>query len=455
MANLKFLADKSLIPNDGSIDIIEGFSHNLKNTDIIIYPDVHYKKGSRSVNGLLVSSNAKIFPAVIGTPNCGFTFGKVENVSTKDRKELEKTFDDFSKVLKAYPSKNQACLTMDETLAWLEFKIERNFETDKDFFDYLGINSVNDGKELIYKVLTPDMIELASKSLGTLGGGNHFFELHSVEESYVNFELAKGDMAFILHSDSVSIGNLISLIFSNLSELDYLSSYNALFTKLTYRFKQFQYFSKNWRIALANPMELIKLLLSRNDYRYISSNKKLGRHLLASFYVASLFGDINRSLILENYLKIARQVIVAIDLNILGNHSHDTIKAEKIDNRYKIVHRNGVQHIGNDSIYVLTGALGTESYIMKNTYNKDAFYSVNHGVGRIFNKSLSKNMYSEEATKKELEKSGLKFYRIGNESVAAQHPKSFKNIEDIIQNMLDECLGFRIAKLKPICSIKA
>ena len=102
--SIKYLVKEELIPDDGSKEIIENFYKNTQDEtlDLLVYPDVHYKKGARVVNGMLTASDNYIYPAMLGVANCGFTFGKLENVTIKDRDKLEQSFEMYSKILKAY-----------------------------------------------------------------------------------------------------------------------------------------------------------------------------------------------------------------------------------------------------------------------------------------------------------------------------------------------------------------
>ena len=102
--SIKYLVEENLIPDDGSKEIIENFSNKTadETLELLVYPDVHYKKGARVANGMLTASKTSIYPAMLGVANCGFAFGKLENITIEKKELLEKTFEEYSKVLKAY-----------------------------------------------------------------------------------------------------------------------------------------------------------------------------------------------------------------------------------------------------------------------------------------------------------------------------------------------------------------
>jgi len=453
--SIKYLVDEKLIPDDGSKEIINNFYNktNDKNLELLVYPDVHYKKGARVVNGMLTASKNFIYPAMLGVANCGFTFGKIENVSIKDRTKLEKSFEEYSKTLKAY---NKTKIYTNDEIYDIFYKYLDKFYNDskyKELFEFVDITNLNDLKNSVKEIFSEYHIDIASKTLGTLGGGNHFFELQYVEENY-NDNYKEGDIIFILHSDSIAVGDRINLLFSNLSELSHVRGIRGNAKKLINKLMQIQYFTFKNGLFFKEPKEILNLLYSDNDYRKIDATTKTGKTLIKAFFLATIFGDMNRDMILENYKNIAENILGDIKLNILGSHSHDSLMVEKNNGQIKIVQRNGVQCVVNDQTFILPGALGTESYLMSNTNNEEAYYSSNHGVGRFLDKHVAKKEFSAESTQKELEKRNMKLYRVGKGNIAEQNPNAFKDVFEVTNIMQKENLGQRVAKLRPICSMK-
>ena len=453
---VKYFVNENLIPDDGSKEIIENFIHKTEDDslELLIYPDVHYKKGARVVNGMLTASDKFIYPAMLGVANCGFTFGKIENVTIKQREKLEKTFEEYSKVLKAY--NNTYVYSKKEILELFEQYLEKFYRDNKYriLFKFVGILSLKNLKDSVKEILTDKQIDVARKTLGTLGGGNHFFELQFVEESY-DEKYKNGDIIFILHSDSIAVGDKINLLFSNLSELDGLRyTIKGELKILLNRIRQLNYFVFKTKLFFKEPEEVLSLLFSQNDFRTIKANTHTGKTLIKAFFLASVFGDMNRDMILWNYQKIANKILKDIKINILGSHSHDSLMIETYKGKIKIVQRNGVQYLGDDEIFVLPGALGTESYLMKNPKNEDAYYSSNHGVGRLLDKHLAKNRFDEKVTHEKLIKKNMKLYRVGKGNISEQNPDAFKNVFEVTDIMEKKNLGRRVAKLRPICSMK-
>jgi len=453
--SIKYLVEEKLIPDDGSKKIIEDFYSKTddKTLDLLIYPDVHYKKGARVVNGMLTASETSIYPAMLGVANCGFTFGMIENVSIDSRTKLEQTFKEYSKILKAY---NYTEVYSNDEIYKIFYNYLDKFYTDtkyKELFEFIGINSIEDLKNSVKDIFNNKHIEIAGKTLGTLGGGNHFFELQYVEESYDD-QYKEGDIIFILHSDSISVGDKIYLLFSNFSELDHLSGIKGNLKKIFHRVKQMQYFTLKNSLFFQEPKEILKLLYSQDDFRTIDANTKTGKTLVKAFFLSTVFGDMNRDMILNNYEKIAKDILGDIKINIIASHSHDSLMVEKNNDKIKIVQRNGVQCIVNDQTFILPGALGTESYLMSNPNNENTYYSSNHGVGRFLDKHVAKKEFNNENTEEELKKRNMKLYRVGKGNISEQNPNAFKDVFEVTEMMKKENLGGRLAKLRPIASMK-
>jgi len=453
--SIKYLVKEDLIPDDGSKEIIDNFYKKTedKTLDLLVYPDVHYKKGSRVVNGMLTASDDMIYPSMLGVANCGFTFGKIENVTIDQREKLEKSFEEYSKRLKAY---NKTTIYSDEEIYNIFYKyLDKFYKADKykELLEFIDIKSIENLQNSVKDIFNDYHIKIAGKTLGTLGGGNHFFELQYVEESYSE-EYKSGDIIFILHSDSIAVGEKIMLLFSNLSELNHHRGIKGNIIKTLNKLRQLQYFIFKNGLFFKEPKEILNLLYSQNDFRTIDAKTKTGKALIKAFFLSTIFGDMNRDMILSNYEKIAKDILGDINISTLGSHSHDSLMVEKNNDKIKIVQRNGVQCVVNDQTFILPGALGTESYLMSNPNNEEAYHSSNHGVGRFLDKHVARDEFNSENTEEELKKRNMKLYRVGKGNISEQNPNAFKDVFAVTEMMKQENLGGRIAKLRPICSMK-
>lgn len=437
---VKLLVDKKLIPNDGSKHILNMFENKLdaKHSKVIIYPDIHYKRGSRVVNGMLYCSDKYILPAGLGVDNCGFTVGKI--ITKLSDEELQESFMRYTSNRRRKQYKEEEIKKI-----FTEY-IKQDFSEKKELYRFLGIDTIENLLLITDKIMSKDILNLATASLGQLGGGNHFFELHEVIESNDEKYFAKGDKICFLHSDSIAVGDYVNCLFSNLSELDVVEKSRE--RKRKFRKIQIEFFAKNG-LLFRDTKNVCKLLFSQKDYRVLDMNSETGKLLFLYHNFAAVFGDMNRDAIINEWASLSN-----ISYKKLFSHSHDSISVEVYDGKSLIMQRNGVQYLANDDYYVLPGAMGTYAYILRNPRNKKAYYSANHGTGRFHDKHIARKIYSKEETIQDLKKKKIKFYKIGNGNIAEQSYKAFKSVDGIISEMKKRNLGKVVVKMQPFAIMK-
>lgn len=437
---VKLLVDKKLIPDDGSKRILNMLENKLdaKHSNIIIYPDIHYKRGRRVVNGMLYSSDKYILPAGLGVDNCGFTVGKI--ITKLSKEELQESFMRYAANRRRKQYKEAEIKKL-----FAEY-IKQDFFTKKALYTFLGFDTIEQLLPIIEKIMTKDILNLAAGSLGKLGGGNHFFELHEVIESDDEKHFAKGDKICFLHSDSIAVGDYVNCLFSNLSELDIVEKSRE--RKRQFRKKQIKFFVKSG-LLFRDTRNVCRLLFSQKDYRVLDVNSETGKILLLYHNFAAVFGDMNRDTILNEWADLSN-----ISYRKLFSHSHDSISMEMYDGKSLIVQRNGVQFLGNDDFYVLPGAMGTCAYILRNTKNRKTYYSANHGTGRFHDKHVAKKLYSKKETIQGLKNKSIKLYKVGNGNIAEQSYKAFKSVDEILAEMEKRNLGEMVVKMQPFAIMK-
>lgn len=443
MMSVQFLFDTKLLPDDGSKEMLDKWDEKTDSsvTNIYMYPDAHYKKGARIVNGILIRSKKYIYPACLGTENCGYTFGKIEN-GTRDR--LIASFERYSKRLKAYEAYKEYSSQEIKTL-FLK-NIEKDMDRNKDFYAFLGIQNKEELHQALENILSNEVIKRAQKTLGSLGGGNHFFEIHEIMESKSE-DLKKGDFIFALHSDSINVGWYFNVLYSNLSEMGKWMGKNAP-RKVVFIFKQLSVFYKRGYL-FSEFKNIRKLMFSQNDFRTVDFNSRLGKDLLLAHATAAAFGEMNRTEIINNWRESEN-----ICISNVYSHSHDSIRIQKSGEDIILEQRRGVQYLGEDSICFLPSAMGNYSYILNNLYNEKTFFSTNHGTGRTQDKHIAKNIYTEEETLSDLNERNIYIYRIGKGNIAEQNLKAFKEPEEVLQEMEKNNIATRLAKTMPIAIIK-
>ena len=106
----------------------------------------------------------------------------------------------------------------------------------------MKIETREDAEKLVRSSLTRKMLSAGKKSIGTLGGGNHFFEVYR-KNDMANTQDTSQDYFFILHSDSVALGDKVALMYSNLSELHHYKGMELFLKTGINRLRQLIYFT--------------------------------------------------------------------------------------------------------------------------------------------------------------------------------------------------------------------
>ena len=442
--SLKYLISKELIPNDGSISIIEEFEKNT-NADILVFPDVHFKRGAMIANGMLISSQYNIYLSCLGVENCGFTFGKILN--NKDERTLISSFENYSKLLR--DRVNIPKYSVLEIKMLFEQYLKKEYQKKKFLYNYLGFRSEKELLVAADTILDSTILKLAAESLCTLGGGNHFFEIHKIVDTFDDDMFKKGEYVFMLHSDSIAVGDKIYELYSDLHEMKRTGSLKERLRVAKFKFYQSSYFNRLCKIYPEIKEDLNKIFQPSDDYQFVDIRTPLGKVLMLAHNLSSIFGEMNRDEIINMWGKSQE-----IQTQKISSHSHDNVTAEMHYGKIRIVHRNGVQNIGDDKYCILPSAMGDFSFVMKNTFNEDAYFSTNHGTGRMQDKHIAKEQYTEKETTKEMGERKVSLFRVGNGSLAEQNMHAFKDPESIISEIEKYKLAYKAAKTYPVAVIK-
>ncbi|MDG1725651.1 MAG: RtcB family protein [Emcibacteraceae bacterium] len=428
---ISYLVDEEHIPDDGTNNCLTDFIGQYKDAEILVFPDVHYKEGSRVVNGMLTCLGEKIIPEMLGVANCGFLFGTftdttlTENALIENAKKWSAQLKDYSRT--ALVSKEKAITMLLEhfkenlsayasTRAILDLENDAHLERE--------IRSLLKNKYLLQGLL---------RGIGTLGGGNHFFELMKNEKS---------DFYFAIHSDSVLFGERVNNICSNLNEIKHNNMFIRIIKSMRIRYNQSRLFLNELR-SISDIRELYKLVFSVKGDRGIKCTSPIGRKMLLLYLIAHAVGSINREQLLHAFTVINNDVKgPTITAQIMSNKSHDQLE---VLNSGSIIQRNGVQEV-NDELFYLPGALGTAAYIMRGLNNKKAYNSCNHGVGRLIPKSKVGKNQKDETT--------MSVLRVGHSDLYVQKATYFKDVTKVISQMEKYKTATAVSKLTPFLSIK-
>ena len=295
----------------------------------------------------------------------------------------------------------------------------------------LGFNKHDNGQDecLIPYRLLSEMIEKypvvskeynnALKSLGTLGGGNHFIEIQKGSDGYI---------WIMIHSGSRNLGKQVA---------DY---YNKLAVELNR--KWFSDVPKEWELA------------------FLPVDSEEGQSYIREMNYCVDFALANRQLMMDRIMEVFENIIGSDFNNITSkefnnvdiiNIAHNYARLENHFGENVWVHRKGATLATENTIGIIPGSQGTKSYIVKGKGNKESFMSCSHGAGRKMSRTKAIKELDLEKEIKMLDDLGV-IHGIRNKEDLDEAPSSYKNIDEVMENQKD--LVEILVELTPLAVIK-
>lgn len=357
---------------------------------IRIMPDTHAGKGS--VVGTTMTITDKVVPNLVGVDiGCGMLCTKL-NVRKEDV--------DFSildaVINKHVPSGMSARSTAHPFAKQVEFK----------------------------KVRAPFNLDRAQKSIGTLGGGNHFLEVN---------EDSKGNLYLVIHSGSRNIGKQIAEYYQDVA------------------FKRMS----NQSDKMQGVIEELKSQGRHNEIQAVIAQMKSERPVVnkdLAFVTGQDMDDyLNDLNIAQKYAALNRKAMASVIVEQMGwdiAEQFDTIH-NYIDLENMIL-RKGAISAQLGEVVIIPMNMRDGSIIAIGKGNPDWNFSGPHGAGRIMSRSKAKQMVKLEDfqdTMKDVWSTSVV------ESTLDESPFAYKPMQEIVDNIQDTVDIHEI--IKPLYNFKA
>jgi RNA-splicing ligase RtcB len=265
------------------------------------------------------------------------------------------------------------------------------------------------------------------KSMGTLGGGNHFIEIDKDDED---------NLYLIIHTGSRNLGKQVCEYYTTQAKKDYLDSKRKNIKSLINRYKRL------------NKEEKIQEGIEKLMKKYNSIDFTLLPVYGKTFEDYMFDMDICQKFAWENREAIANKIMEYLGLELLNFEYFHTIH-NYINMEDKILRKGSISaYVGEEVLIPINMRDG--SIIARGKSNSDFNYSAPHGAGRI----LSRSDAFKSVTLAEFKEAMEGIYSTSvQESTIDESPFAYKSIEDIIPNILPTV---DIVKLiKPIYNFKA
>ncbi|MEI6783439.1 MAG: RNA ligase RtcB family protein [Verrucomicrobiota bacterium] len=247
------------------------------------------------------------------------------------------------------------------------------------------------------------------QALGTLGGGNHFAELQMVDEvldarAFRLFGLGKQQLVVLVHSGSRGLGESILR--------DYVAEHQA----------------------------------SGSDAESFAAAAYLLGHDLAVRWA-----KVNRGLLAQRFVHQ-----LGAQANLLWDGCHNSITSREHEGETVWVHRKGAVAAETEAV-VIPGSRGSLSYLVRPLGDGESrAWSLAHGAGRKWARSEARQRMRERYGMHQLTQTPLGGRVIcgARELLHEEAPAAYKNIEDVIQDLVDAGLVSVIATFRPLLTYK-
>lgn len=272
------------------------------------------------------------------------------------------------------------------------------------------------------------------RSIGTLGGGNHFLE--------INVD-SNNNKYLVIHSGSRNLGKQVAEFYQNLA-VDLCSGKGDYFIKREEIIKKYKEQGRRKEIQ-----KVLKEL--KKEYDDLQPNYPKELCFLTDEFRDKYLNDMN---ICQEYAKLNRETMAEIILQKMFNKSLDDFEYfhtvhNYIDFKDNIIRKGAISAYEGEKVLIPIN-MRDGSILAIGKGNPDWNYSAPHGAGRIMSRAQARDNISLEEFQKSME--GVYTTSV-KESTLDEAPMAYKPIEEIINNIKDTVDILDI--IKPIYNFKA
>jgi len=249
----------------------------------------------------------------------------------------------------------------------------------------------------------------ALKSLGTLGGGNHFIEIQKGDD---------GHIWIMIHSGSRNLGFQVA------------KYYNDIAKEL----------NKNWYSSV-DP---------KDDLAFLPLNTKEAKAYIREMNYCVEYALANRKLMMDRVITVFKSNVDMSNENMI-NIAHNYATMENHFGADVMVHRKGATLAREGTTGIIPSSQGAKSYIVKGKGNPESFNSCSHGAGRRMGRKQAERELDLDAEQKHLEDMGV-IHSVRGRGDLDEAPSAYKDIDVVMENQKD--LVDILVELTPLGVIK-
>ena len=259
-------------------------------------------------------------------------------------------------------------------------------------------------------------LDRAAKSLGTLGGGNHFIEANRDEE---------GNIYLVIHSGSRHFGKEICDYYHNKA----------------------RELNGKWYSTVPDEYRLAFLPVDSAE----------GKEYILWMDLALQYAYENRARMMEKVMEIVSQKAEkflgqTVEYTESINCHHNYASLEEHFGKEVWVHRKGATRVRNGELAVIPGAMGSYSYVVMGKGCPDSFLSSSHGAGRAYSRKAAMETFPCDKVINDLKEQGVVLGKTKKSDVAEESRFAYKDIDHVMDQQTD--LVVPVKKLKTVGVVK-
>ena len=281
-----------------------------------------------------------------------------------------------------------------------------------------------------------------STQLGTLGSGNHFVEIQTVEQVFDSaaaevLGLETGRITVLIHTGSRGLGHQVCT--------DYVREMDRVMPK--------------YGIELPD-----------RELACAPFDSPEGRAYFGAMCAAANFAWSNRQTITHTVRGVFERAFGdAGRLRLVYDVAHNIAKVEEYGGEQFCVHRKGATRAFGPNnpeipeIYrsvgqpvFIPGSMGTASWVLVGAEGAmtKSFGSTCHGAGRRMSRRAAKRIAQGHEVRRELAKKGIVVRCHSNSELAEEAPHAYKDVDRVVDVVDRMGLARKVARLKPMGVIK-
>lgn len=272
------------------------------------------------------------------------------------------------------------------------------------------------------------------RSIGTLGGGNHFIEI-DVDDN--------GEKYLVIHTGSRNLGKQVAEYYYNLA-YDLLSGKDSLFDEQEALIEEYKASGRRSELQYA-----IKKLQANFQGRTPNIPKELC--YLTGKYRSSYLHDMKicQDFAQLNRFTIAETIVDHLLGKSLSNYNYFETVHNYIDLESNIVRKGAVSAKAGEE-FLIPINMRDGSLICIGKGNPDWNYSAPHGAGRLYSRTQAKEFFTLEAFEETMK--GV-FTTSIHQSTLDECPMAYKDMSDIVNNISPTAEIYKI--IRPVYNFKA